>query len=125
MDSNSNLIDIRDFLDIYNDNNIALIHCGFPKGKDLKNIIEGNNNVREHIFIDGCSGKLYQKHFKRNGVKRILIRDGFQKQRNIDYPEDEHFSDLHATFEEEGMDGFGDFLIVGDEYSETGGPAWQ
>ena len=24
----------------------------------------------------------------------------------------------------EGMDGFGDYLIVGDDYSETGGPAY-
>lgn len=30
---------------------------------------------------------------------------------------------MHITYEEEGMDGFGDFLIVGDEYSESGGPA--
>jgi hypothetical protein len=36
----------------------------------------------------------------------------------------EPFSDLHATFTDEGMDGFGDFLIVGDDYSETGGPAY-
>ena len=34
------------------------------------------------------------------------------------------FSDLHATFKLEGMEGFGDFLIVGDEYSEDGGPAY-
>lgn len=124
VDTSSSLIDIKDFLDVYNDNNIALIHCGFPKGKDLKNSIEKYNNIKEHIFIDGCSGKLYQRQFKGNGVKRILIRDGFQKQRNIDYPPDEHFSDLHATYKEEGMDGFGDFLIVGDEYSESGGPAY-
>ena len=124
IDSNSSIIDIRDFLDYYKANNIALIHCGFPKGKDLKNITEDYNNIKEHVFIDGCSGKLYQRQFKGNGLKRILLRDGFQRQRNIDYPEDEHFSDLHATYEEEGMDGFGDFSIVGDEYSETGCPAY-
>ena len=34
------------------------------------------------------------------------------------------FMNLHATFPEEGMDGFGDFLIVGDDYIESGGPAY-
>jgi hypothetical protein len=36
----------------------------------------------------------------------------------------ESFSDLHVTYPEEGMNGFGDFLTVGDEYSESGGPAY-
>ena len=44
--------------------------------------------------------------------------------RNADYVPVEPFSDLHATYTEEGMDGFGDFLIVGDEYNEGGGPAY-
>src|SRR5690606_3826910 len=33
-------------------------------------------------------------------------------------------SDLHITFRDENMNGFGDFLIVGDDYSESGGPAY-
>jgi len=52
------------------------------------------------------------------------LRDGFQRKRGRDYDAIEPFSDLHATFQDEGMDGFGDFLTVGDEYSETGGPAY-
>ena len=52
------------------------------------------------------------------------MRDGFQKRRNADHPDLEKFSDLHVTFQEDGMDGFGDFLIVGDDYSESGGPAY-
>lgn len=46
------------------------------------------------------------------------------KEKNADYPPIEEFSDLHITFGEEGMDGFGDFLIVGDDYTEGGGPAY-
>ena len=45
-------------------------------------------------------------------------------ERNRDYEPLEKFSDLHVTFEDEGMDGFGDFLIVGDDFSESGGPAY-
>jgi hypothetical protein len=53
-----------------------------------------------------------------------LLRDGFQRRRNRDHPECELFSDLHVTYAEEGMNGFGDFLIVGDDYTESGGPAY-
>ncbi|MBI5186930.1 MAG: sce7725 family protein [Nitrospinae bacterium] len=121
VDANSNLIDIKDFVDEYKDFSLALIHHGFPNGKDLKEATD-KDNVKKHIFIDRLSGKLYQKHFK--GCNRILIRDGFEKQKNADYPPSEHFSDLHITYDDEGMDGFGDFLIVGDDYMETGGPAY-
>ncbi len=120
-DANSNLLDIADFVDEYKNFSIALIHYGFPNGKDLKDAIN-KNVVKKHIFIDGLSGKLYQKHFK--DYERILIRDGFKKRRNVDHPDSEHFSDLHITYEDEGMDGFGDFLIVGDDYMDTGGPAY-
>jgi len=122
VDANSNLIDIKDFIDEYKDFSIALIHYGYPNGKDLKDATD-KANVKKHIFIDRLSGKLYQKHFK--GYDRILIRDGFEKKKNADYPPTpEHFSDLHITYEDEGMNGFGDFLIVGDDYLETGGPAY-
>ena len=62
---------------------------------------------------------------KKDGTKRVLIRNGFKPQKkNAHYPPSEHFSDLHITFPDEGMDGFGDYLIVGDDYTETGGPAY-
>jgi hypothetical protein len=65
----------------------------------------------------------YQKHFK--GTHRVLLRDGFErKTRNADYELIEPFSDLHATYKDEQMDGFGDFLIVGDGFIEGGGPAY-
>jgi len=102
----------------------SLIHYGYTKGKTLSTIIKKLKNIKRHIFIDGYTGKLYQRHFKGNG-KRILIRDGFKKQtKNANYPENEHFSDLHITFHDERMNGFGDYTVVGDEYSETGGPAY-
>ncbi|MDT3486128.1 sce7725 family protein [Stenotrophomonas maltophilia] len=78
-----------------------------------------------NVFIDTKdSGPLYRRNFRAGS--RILIRDGFRKKKNSEYldPDVEHFSDLHITFEDEGMQGFGDFLTVGDEYSEGGGPAY-
>ena len=100
----------------------VLIHAGFGEARILAEKI-GQTNQRSvrTCFVEEYCGKLYQKHFK--GGHRILLRDGFERKRNRDYELLEPFSDLHATFQDEGMDGFGDFLIVGDEYSETGGPA--
>ncbi|VTN12782.1 Uncharacterised protein [Raoultella terrigena] len=71
-----------------------------------------NGRVFKHIFLELYCGKLYRKNF--SDCERILIRDGFKKRKNADYPPIEEFSDLHITYGEEGMDGFGDFLIVGD-----------
>lgn len=100
----------------------VLIHAGFSEAKALAEKLGKPTKDHSHVFFEEFCGKLYQKHF--NGATRILLRDGFKRMRNRDYERVEPFSDLHATFPEEGMDGFGDFLIVGDEYSETGGPAY-
>lgn len=100
----------------------VFIHAGFGEARTLAEKLVSQNKDQRHVFVENYCGKLYQKHFSRG--HRILLRDGFEKKRNRDYPLLEPFSDLHATFHEEGMDGFGDFLIVGDDYSEAGGPAY-
>lgn len=99
-----------------------LIHAGFPHGKELASSLGKKLEKMKSLFIDGRSSKLYQRHFANS--QRILLRDGFKPRRNRDHPPAEFFSDLHVTYEDEGMDGFGDFLIVGDDYRESGGPAY-
>jgi hypothetical protein len=106
----------------HKDHTLTLIHAGFSDAKGLADALGEQSNSIVHCFFEIDSGKLYQKHFK--DAKRILIRDGFQRRKNREHPEIELFSDLHATFDDENMDGFGDFLIVGDDYSESGGPAY-
>jgi len=103
---------------------IVFIHAGFTEGRLLGEFLDSNHASCRHVFFEEYCGKLYRKHFSNPKVRRVLIRDGFQKRANRLHPSVEIFSDLHATFAEEGMNGFGDFLIVGDEYSETGGPAY-
>jgi hypothetical protein len=124
VDADSSLIDIKSFLDDNQDKRLAFIHSGFPKAKELSDLIQEFSNVQKHLFIDNQSGKLYQRQFRQDGIQRVLIRDGFKKNKNRDYPDQEHFSDLHITYTDEGMDGFGDYLTVGDDYSESGGPAY-
>ncbi len=97
----------------------AFIHAGFSDAKGLAVELGTLTKTDRHIFVDGNGVKLSAKHFKN--ACRVLLRDGFKRRKNKDYPPVEPFSDLHATFEDEGMDGFGDFLIVGDEFAEGGG----
>jgi hypothetical protein len=106
----------------HEDHDMALIHAGFTDAKGLVDGLGDKMKEMRHVFFEPYCGKLYRKHFA--DAQRVLLRDGFQRRRNRDHPAVELFSDLHVTFEEEGMDGFGDFLIVGDDYSESGGPAY-
>lgn len=101
---------------------LTFIHAGFTEAQSLAAELGDGLEDTRHVFFEKHCGKLYRKHFK--GTTRILLRDGFERRRNADHPPVEKFSDLHVTYEEEGMDGFGDFLIVGDDYSEGGGPAY-
>jgi hypothetical protein len=101
---------------------LTLIHAGFNRPKALADELGNELTATRNIFFEAHCGKLYRKHFQ--GSRRVLLRDGFERRRNRDYPRVELFSDLNVTYEEEGMDGFGDFLIVGDDYSESGGPAY-
>jgi hypothetical protein len=101
----------------------VFIHAGFGEAKALADKLGAFNKNNCHIFFEEHCGKLYLKHFK--GAHRVLLRDGLERvKRNRDYVPLQKFSDLHVTFEDEGMDGFGDFLIVGDDFSESGGPAY-
>jgi hypothetical protein len=105
----------------HEDHDMALVHAGFADARGLVDALGERVREMRHVFFPEC-GLLYRRHFR--GGRRILLKDGFKRRRNRDYPPVEPFSDLHVTFDEEGMDGFGDFLIVGDEYAETGGPAY-
>lgn len=121
----STISDLKYFLKKYKSYDFSIIHYGFLNGKELSIELDQHANVTRHIFIEDSTSKLYQRQLKKSGVIRILIRDGFKQQKkNANYPFKEHFSDLHITFPDEGMDGFGDFLIVGDDFRESGGPAY-
>jgi hypothetical protein len=56
----------------------------------------------------------------------VLLGDFFRKQkRNADYLKESSFSHLHATFSsQKNVIGFGDYTMIGSDYSESGGPAY-
>ena len=101
----------------------SFIHGGFTEPRALVEKIGEKLPQTKHIFFEEKCRKLYRKHF--HSANRVLIRDGFyRRKKNADHPPVEEFSDLHITYTDEGVDGFGDFLIVGNDYIEGGGPAY-
>jgi hypothetical protein len=121
----TNVANLENLIQSYPDRKFSIIHSGYSDGKKVKSTISKYKNIDKHIFIDGYAGKLYQKQLQQESITKILIRNGFKSQRkNAHFPASEHFSDLHITYVDEGMDGFGDYSMVGDDYSESGGPAY-
>lgn len=112
---------IQDLLNTLPTKSFALIHAGYQNYAWLQ--AELNNRQltpKFNIFLT-IPGRLYINAFATNSV---VIRDGFQLMRNRDYPPEEFFSDLHITYRRDGFDHFGDYLTIGEQYKEGGGPAY-
>lgn len=124
INTESSFTQIENFFQSYSEFKKVIIHKGFSEGKELAKKIKNQSNLKKHLFIENFSNRLYQKHFSNNEVEKIIVSDGFKKRKNREYPKEEEFSELNVLYNEIGYDGFGDYLVVGDNYSETGGPAY-
>lgn len=101
---------------------LTIVHSGFNAPRELADWLRDQPAPATHVFIEDQASTLYRKHF--SGATRVLIRDGFVQKKNADYDRVDPFSDLHVTYPELGMQGYGDFLTVGDRFTEGGGPAY-
>ncbi len=121
--SDDNLDNVKLLLEHY-PRSISLIHRGFSDGSGLVSLIESKNpEIINHVFVESESS-LYRRHFRLANAVKVIIKDGFQNRINRDYPESELFSEIYLTFQEYSCNAFGDFLIVGREYNDGGGPAY-
>lgn len=62
-----------------------------------------------------------------NRLSNVILYDSFFKKqkRNADYPSESPFSSLHTYYDDiKNVVGFGDYTILSEEYSESGGPAY-
>jgi len=100
----------------------AIIHAGFTDARAIADALRDRMSSVSNVFLEDQANMLYRRHF--SGSTRVLLRDGFEQKRNADYDRVDPFSDLHVTYRELGMQGYGDFLTVGDHYTEGGGPAY-
>lgn len=101
----------------------SLIHDGFTEPAELARSVADNVRLT-NIFVEDQANTLYRRHF--TGSTRVILKDGFEQMKNADYLREpvQTFSDLHVIYRDMNMDGYGDFLTVGDTYSEGGGPAY-
>ena len=117
--------DAQTCFETHRDHHPIFVHAGFSEPKTLAHFLGPDLPASTHVFVSRPDDTLYRRHFSSSRT-RILVLDGFERRKNADYARNspERFSELHVTFRELGMAGFGDFLIVGDVYSEGGGPAY-
>jgi len=122
--SKTSLSDAKAHFERHRDHHPTFVHAGFNEPRALAEYLGSGLAQSEHVFVSSAAATLYRKHF--TGSTRILIQDGFERRKNANHAlnSPEKFSELHVTFQDLGMSGFGDFLIVGDDYSESGGPAY-
>jgi len=113
---------LLDFISVYKEFNLVAIHPKpskknkyFETTRDYPSI---SKNFSEEIFL---SEHQYITPSQKN---KTLMHNGFISRNNSDYPEEEFFSDIHLRYQIENFSSFGDFSIVGEKYSEGGGPAY-
>lgn len=100
----------------------AIIHAGYTDARPLVNALQDRMADVTNVFLEDQANMLYRRHFMES--TRVLVRDGFEQKKNAAYDPVDPYSDLHATYSDMGMQGYGDFLTVGDKFSEGGGPAY-
>lgn len=113
---------LLDFIAVYKGFNLVAIHPKpnkkdkfFDLARDYSSI---SKNFSHDIFLSDNS---YSTQIKQS---KSIIKNEFISRNNSEYKEEEHFSDLHLKYNLDNFSRFGDFNIVGDSYSEGGGPAY-
>lgn len=98
-------------------NDVAILH----KENNLMEIYRQifNGDIPKYNIVP--EDKLLKRKLKNKNL--VSIQDNFIKQKNNkDYSKkvDEFFSEEHLYFESEGLIGFSDYSVVGDQYVEGG-----
>lgn len=116
---NTTIAEIQLAMELFEDYSFAFIHNS--NNLSIRDqLINIKNRVNFHIFIANKVSSTYQDAFRDK--TRVIIKDCFNaRNRNVDYNNDEYFSDLFSTYRTQYY-GFGDFQIVGANIS-GGGPA--
>ena len=121
VDAQTRIQELEWFIDTYGDHKLlALIYYGLPRRKAVRLMIEGSY-FQWHVFLDRRVEREYVESVNTSSC--VLVSDRFKRRRNSDYPEKEFFTDLNTAAGNPKKSHFGDFSIVGDYYTETGGPA--
>lgn len=114
---------ISKFLASFKGKDIAFIHTyNYVDPKKLSGDMTAHGSVLFNCFELRNTSNSYRDTFK--GQPRVILEDAFSKRsKNELYPNDEYFSDTFNSYKGLGYSGFGDYLIVGEEFVVSGGPA--
>jgi hypothetical protein len=114
--------ELSDFLDRYNGYEVAVVYNGLPTSERMRGLL-GDERIVHHVFLDRRVTADYVSGVPE--ARRVIITDPFNRRaRNADYPARELFSDMNTIAGNPSRLDFGDFSIVGNHYTETGGPAF-
>ncbi|MGQ1267800.1 sce7725 family protein [Acinetobacter baumannii] len=120
--STTTLAKINYYLNLLQDFDFILFHQSpYQNINELKQI-EELKNFYGHLINNASVPRNYHKNFSINH-QIVVIDDPFNKQqRNEDYRlnQNEFFSDMHTNYHNLGFNGFGDYLIIGEEYRDGG-----
>ena len=122
VDRHATLQALEAFMETYDAHQLALVYYGKPELTVCSRIAAADDNIAHYVFRRGRVESDYMQSTPDR--KRVLIVDSFQRQaRNADYLGRELFTDLNTRAGNQNDMDFGDFSIVGDHYTDTGGPA--
>lgn len=113
---------IVDFLNDMKLNNvgITLIHNAEISSKKI-DFLTSNLNIKYNLIYFSKTSRRYYREFNQD--TRVSIDDYFKElSKNADYldVDSSSFSEEYKFYKQDGFVGFGDFLTIGDSYSETG-----
>lgn len=115
------LEELDTFTEAYEGYKLAVVYYGKPQRPVRSRIEEASAYF--HVFVTNRVENSYIESIPVNN--RVLLVDSFRRQsRNVDYPDQEFFTDLNTADGNRDDVAFGDFSIVGDYYTETGGPPY-
>ena len=102
------------------DRPLALIHLSRPNDIDVLAQWVSAYEVKYNLYNESIPVRRYRGIVEAN--TKILLEDKFiSKTKNADYPDQpEPFSDEHLFYLDDGFRGFGDYLTIGNDYSESG-----
>tara|TARA_R110001632_G_scaffold63318_2_gene151434 strand:- start:94851 stop:95786 length:936 start_codon:yes stop_codon:yes gene_type:complete len=112
------LIAFTDNLNL-NYNGITLIHNS-EISTDSIELLTSSLNVIYNLIYFSKTSRRYYREFNQN--TRVSLDDYFKNlAKNADYLDQESsFSEEYRYYQEDGFVGFGDFITVGDNYSDSG-----
>ncbi|MCH3882383.1 sce7725 family protein [Tenacibaculum aquimarinum] len=115
---------IQTFIDFigalnFNFNGVTLIHNSEVSGNNIE-LLTTNLNIVYNLIYFSKTSRRYYREFDQN--TRVSLDDYFKEMpKNADYLDlESSFSEEYKYYQEDGFVGFGDFLTIGDNYSDSG-----